>query len=229
MKDFATCLYMLGGRNAYEFVRINLVGSIPSIPSLRVGIVSEKKQYVEGEFYFDRLKNYMESFNCTYAFIGEDCTSIVPKVHYDVHSNCFIGFNLPLRNGFPSTRCFSTNSLAELETWYNKIDKASLLNVHVVQPLRPLNSTSLPSFILSAYGTNGKFTARDILQRWLKIFDFCLERNIRILGFASDCDPRSLNAMRNAMGFFSKSEVKLEEYQNYFNISLLKVSNLLQR
>ncbi|CAF5113713.1 unnamed protein product, partial [Rotaria sp. Silwood1] len=92
----------------------------------------------------------------------------------------------------------------------------------------PLNSTSSPSFILSAYGTNGKFTARDILQRWLKIFDFCLERNIRILGYSTDCDPRSLNAMRNAMGFFSKSGVQLEEHQHHFNISLLKVSNLLQ-
>ncbi|CAF2168973.1 unnamed protein product [Rotaria magnacalcarata] len=227
-KDFATSLYILRGRTAYEFVRINLVGSIPSIPSLRVGITSEKNQYVEGEFYFDRLKDYMDSFNCTYAFIGEDCTGVVPKVHYDVYSNCFIGFNLPLADGFPSTRYFSTNLFAELEMWHNQIDKASLLNVHIVQPLRPLNSTSPPPFILSGYGTNGKFTARDILQRWLKIFDLCLERNIRILGYSSDCDPRSLNAMRNAMVFFSKSKVQLEEHQHHFNISLLKVSNLLQ-
>ncbi|CAF0919561.1 unnamed protein product [Adineta ricciae] len=225
VKDFATCLYILGGRNAYEFARINLLGSIPSLPSLRTGIVCEKNHYVEGEFYFNRLKVYMDCFKCTYAFIGEDCTGIIPRVHYDVSSNSFIGFTLPLTEGFPLTRHFSTNSLTELEFWHNKIDKASLLNVHVVQPLCPSNSKSAPSFILSAYGTNGKFTARDILQRWLKIFDSCFEHNIRILGFSTDCDPRSLNAMRNAMGFFSKSEIQLAEHPHQFNISLLKVNS----
>ncbi|CAF1547372.1 unnamed protein product, partial [Adineta ricciae] len=42
VKDFATSLYIIGGRNAYEFVRINLLGSIPSLPSLPPGIASEK-------------------------------------------------------------------------------------------------------------------------------------------------------------------------------------------
>ncbi|CAF1408727.1 unnamed protein product [Adineta steineri] len=115
-------------------------------------------------------------------------------------------FALPLTDGFPSTQYFSTNLLADLEMWYDQVDKASLRNLHVVQPVCPPGQTSPPSFILSCYGTSGK--------------------NIRVLGFSTDCEPRSLNAMRNAMGFFSKSEVQFEEYPHHFKISFLKVGKL---
>ncbi|CAF1587959.1 unnamed protein product [Adineta steineri] len=137
-------------------------------------------------------------------------------------------FALPLTDGFPSTQYFSTNLLADLEMWYNQVDKASLLNLHVVQPVCPSGQTSPPSFILSCYGTSGKYTAQDILKRWFKIFDSCLEKNIRVLGFSTDCEPRSLNAMRTAMGFFSKSEVQFEEYPHHFQISFLKVGKLIR-
>ena len=137
VKDFATCLYILGGRTAYEFVRINIPGSIPSLSSLRTIIRSSRNEYVGGEFYFDRLNCYMDSFKCTYASVGVDCTGVVKNIHYDVHSNCFTGFTLPLTDGFRSTRYFSTDRLADLEIWYNQVDKASLLNVHVVTPPPP--------------------------------------------------------------------------------------------
>ena len=93
-KDFAASLFILGGRNAYEFVRLYLAGFIPSVSSLRSAFTSLKFHYVEGEFQYERLKNFANSIQLKYSFCGEDSTSVVPKISYDTHSNCFIGFRL---------------------------------------------------------------------------------------------------------------------------------------
>ncbi|CAF2973604.1 unnamed protein product [Rotaria sp. Silwood2] len=227
IKDFATSLFILGGRNVYEFVRLNLAGSIPSLTSLRSTLTSSKFHYIEGEFQYERLKNFVNSTQLKYSFCGEDSTSVVPKISYDTRSNCFIGFTLPLKNGFPCTRYFSTNSLSELETWYEQVDRSSLINVHVVQITCPIGQPPPPPFLLSAYGTNSIYTSDDVLVRWFNIFDSCMTQNIRILGFSTDCDPRYLKAMRDSMGFFSIQQTKFEDHPNYFTISMLKVGELI--
>lgn len=224
VKDFATSLYILGGRNAYEFVRLNIPGSLPNIISLRPSLSSSKYHFIEGEFQYEHLKDFIKPFDSKYAFCGEDCTSVIPKICYDTRSNCFVGFTLPLKNGFPSSRYFSTNSMTELEQWHEQIDKSTLLNVHVVQALCSLDQAPPPPFLLAAYGTNCKYTAQDILKRWSTIFDICMNQNIRILGFSTDCDPRSMKAMRDSMGFFSKEQTGFEDHPNHFEISLLKAS-----
>ncbi|CAF1324126.1 unnamed protein product [Rotaria sp. Silwood1] len=118
--------------------------------------------------------------------------------------------------GLTCPRYFSTSSFGELEIWYEEIDKSSLINVHVIQPICPIGQISPPPFLLAAYGTNSKYTANDVLDRWSSIFDSCMNQNIRILGFSADCDPKQMKAMRDSMGF--------EERPNRFEISLLKVS-----
>ena len=101
-----------------------------------------------------------------YSFCGEDSTSVVPKISYDTRSNCFIGFTLPPRNGLPCARHFATNSLTELETRCEQVDKSSLINVHVIQIICPTNKLPLPpSFLLSAYGTNNMYMSDDVLLR----------------------------------------------------------------
>jgi hypothetical protein len=171
LKDFAACLYILGGRTVYEFIRLNIPGFIPSLPSLRPTLKSSKYHFIEGEFQYDHLKDFINSFDCKYAFCGEDSTSVVPKVSYDTLSDCFVGFTLPLKNGFPCSRYFSTNSFSELEHWYNEIDISFHINVHVIQALCARVQTSPPSFLLAAYGTNSKSTALDVLNRWSSILD----------------------------------------------------------
>jgi len=174
VKDFAASIFILGGCHVYEFIRLNIPGSIPSLTSLRSTLSSSKYNFIEGEFQYERLKDFISSADCKYAFCGEDATSVIPKVSYDTRSNCFVGFTLSLRNGFPCPRYFSTNSFSELETWHAEVDKSSLINVHVVQALRPVNQISPPPFLLAAYGTNSKYTAQDILNRWFQIFDSCM-------------------------------------------------------
>ncbi|CAF2051246.1 unnamed protein product [Rotaria magnacalcarata] len=199
IKDFATSMFIRGGR-------------------------CSKCNFIEGEFQYDRLKDYVDWSQYKYVFCGEDSTSVVPKISYNTRSNYFVGFTLPLKNGFPCTRYFSTNSLGELETWYEQIDKSSLINIHVIQPTCPIGQVPPPPFLLTAYGTNSVFTGEDVLARWSRIFDSCMTQKIRVLGFSADCDPKQLKVMRESMGFFSRQPTDFEDHPNCFKISLLKVS-----
>ncbi|CAF2109437.1 unnamed protein product [Rotaria magnacalcarata] len=222
VKDFAACLYILGGRTVVEFIRLNIPGFIPSLPSLRPMLQSSKYHFIEGVFQYDHLADFIKPFNCKYAFCGEDSTSVVPKVSYDTLSDYFVGFTLPLKHGFPCPRYFSTNSFGELENWYNEVDVSFNINVHIIQGLFSIGQTSPPPFLLGAYGTNSKYTALDVLKRWINIFDLCMAQNLRILGFSTDCDTRYMKAMRDSMGFFSKFETGFENHPDHFEISMLQ-------
>ncbi|CAF3584689.1 unnamed protein product, partial [Rotaria socialis] len=228
VKDYAVSLYILGGRNVYDFVRLNIPGFIPNLTSLRSILTSSKKYFIEGEFQYERFNEFIELSDCKYAFCGEDSTSVVSKVCYDSRSNSFVGFPLPLKDGFPCSRYFPTNSFGELEQWYEKIDKSFLINVHVIQAVCPSNRTSPSPFLLAAYGTNSKYTARDILNRWSKTFDSFMTQNIRILGFSSDCDPKQMKAMRDSMGFFSNEHTGFECHPDHFKISLFKIIKCIE-
>ena len=165
-------------------------------------------------------------FGCTHAFCGEDSTSVVRRSAYNARSNNFVGFTLALENGYPCPRRFSTDSLNELEAWHRNVDKSSLLHAHLIQALPADNRRSPPPpFLLAAYGTNGKYTAQDIMNRWSTIFDSCLVRNIRIIGFAADCDPRNLKAMRDSMGFFSNDRTRFDDHPDCLEVSTVPVSS----
>ena len=56
----------------------------------------------------------------------------------------------------------------------------------MIQPLPSSNNSTVPSpFLLSGYGVVNTYTSMDILRRWLFIFDNCLQKNIRIIGFST--------------------------------------------
>ncbi len=56
----------------------------------------------------------------------------------------------------------------------------------MIQPVQTTNQglASTP-FLLSGYGIDNTATANDIFQRWWYIFNRCLQRNIRIIGFST--------------------------------------------
>jgi hypothetical protein len=226
VKDFAASAYILGGPTLFEFLRLNIPGSIPNLTTVRSMLSSAKHQFIEGEFQYSRFLELVHPLGCKYAFCGEDSTAVIPKVSYDARSNSFVGFTLPLKNGFPCCQFYSTNSLDELKSWQNEVEKSSLLNVHVIQALTPVNQIQLSPFLLSAYGTDNRYKAHDILNRWSRIFDVFIAQNIRILGFSTDGDPKSLRAMRNSMAFFTKDQTIFLNHPNIFTISSLKVNEL---
>jgi len=185
VKRFALLLYILGGKLTYELIRINLAGALPHFVTLERLILNSNYSLNEGEFQFDKLKQYLNDNNVQFGFASEDCTGVIRKIKYDVKTNSFIGFSTPFDNGIPILQYYQTDSFEKLKTWFSTINKAPLLNVHMFQPL-PSSSTSLPSpFLLSAYGVENTFTANDVLRRWLFIYEGCIKKQIRIIGFSS--------------------------------------------
>lgn len=149
-------------------------------------ISKSNSKITEAEFRFDELKKHFDELNVKYAFCSEDTTGIIKKIKYDSTTNSFNGFPTPIDLGVPIKEYYQTDSFDTLKIWFNSIQKASLLNVHMVQPVQASNqSIILSPFLLSAYGVDNKTTADDILQRWYYIFNQCLQKNIRMIGFST--------------------------------------------
>jgi hypothetical protein len=72
----------------------------------------------------------------------------------------------------------------------------------MAQPMEP----NAPSFCLSVFGTNNKFSADTVLARWKTITDVLKQQNIEILGVSSDGDSRLLKAMKIASGLSVTSQ-----------------------
>ena len=202
IRDFGSCLFILGGRHVYEYIRLNISGFLPSLPIIQASIDSTTNRIVEGEFRYDLLFDFLSCQKTNFIVLSEDCTGVVPRIEYNVHSNTFIGFSPRLEDGLPQINSFSTESFSKLENWFETLKKSRLLNLHMVQPIN-LISSSCSIFILSAYGTDNEFTTWDILMRWMSIINQCDKKGIKVLGFSTDCDARYLRSMRLLMGFFA--------------------------
>ena len=59
--SIAQALYILGGRNVYEFARVNLFGALPSIPSSENYLAVVSGKVIEGEFRYDVLHHIQAS------------------------------------------------------------------------------------------------------------------------------------------------------------------------
>ncbi|CAF3340944.1 unnamed protein product [Rotaria socialis] len=110
IKNFALSLYILGGKLTYEFLRLNLPGSLPHLSLLNSSISSSDSRISEGEFKFDQLQKHFDSLNVHYAFGSEDCTGIVKRIKYDSTTNTFTGFPSLLDRGVPIKSYYQTDS-----------------------------------------------------------------------------------------------------------------------
>jgi hypothetical protein len=193
---------------------------LPNGTSVQTYIMSADDRFIEGVFRYDSMARHVTLVKARFAFCGEDATAIIRKVDYDSHTDTFVGFTPSLRNGFPLEKCYSTNSFDELKSWFAERDISSLLSVYVIQPLVS-NTLSTASYLLSAHGTNGRYNSLDIIRRWIEIVQQSMQRNVRVIGFASDCDPKFLKAMRLAIGLFaSMPNMPIEKHPNAFNVGI---------
>ncbi|CAF1482890.1 unnamed protein product [Rotaria sp. Silwood1] len=184
IKKFAICLYIFGGKQCYEFVRLNMPGSIPHLSTLGDLINISNMTLTEAEFKFDSLQKFQSGF----GFYSEDTTGIIPKVEYDSSTNSFIGFTTPIVDGIPLMKHYQADTFDDFKIIYKTNETAPLLNVHMFQSISTEDDpTNFPKpVLLSAYGVDNKFTAMDILRRWMYIFERCLDKDVRIIGFSTD-------------------------------------------
>lgn len=129
------------------------------------------------------------------------------SVSYDAFEDCFIGFTPPLNNGLPPINRFRTNSYKELEQWFETVDRSTLVNANLIEPLLTSVNSLVHSrpYIISAYGTDNKYSAIDVLRKWIYIRNELRKRDISVVGFSSDCDSRYLKSMQLSLGFFAKA------------------------
>ena len=200
IREFALLIFIFGGRNCYEFLRLNLPAALPHISNLELLIRNQECKMIECEFRFNLLKEYSRSANCNYIFVAEDATRSISCVDYDASSDTFIGFSSPLVNGLPQLNFFRTNNFDVLKEWCDEADISKFINLYMAKSL----TTSAPPIILSAYGSNNKFEAIDVIKRWLFIYNQCLIQGTRVLGFSTDGDSRYLKAMRLCSQFFAE-------------------------
>lgn len=110
------------------------------------------------------MAEYLESNNYPkYVFLSEDGSGLVQKVTYDIHSNQLVGLVLPFNDttGIPKMFSFEANSAEDIENFL-KLPKSTLVYIVAAKPL--INGAA--PFILHIFGTNNKFTASDVLNRW---------------------------------------------------------------
>ena len=93
------------------------------------------------------------------------------------------------------TNSFSTNSFSRLEEYYLDVPMAKSLNTRLVQPFSSsFNNNS--AYLLAAFGTDNTFKSTHVMSCWLRVFEECKSKGIRIIGYSTDCDSRYLCAMR---------------------------------
>lgn len=192
IKKFSIYLYFVGGRLLYETLQANLNNSLPSISTLFRFISLNKENVEEGEFRINQLKSFLVKRNLPLCvWISEDGTRITGKIEYDTNSNKLVGFVMPLIDGCPKTDTFMATSAREIINHFETGIKSDYAYAIMAQPLSP----SAPSFCLSIFGTDNRFTYEDVLKRWEKIHQLASDVGISIIGFSSDGDTRLLKSM----------------------------------
>ncbi|CAF4164695.1 unnamed protein product [Rotaria magnacalcarata] len=201
---FATCFFILAGVYVYEYVRINLKFLFPSVFTVKKFYT--QNPYSEARFRFDECVKNLNLYQCQYIFMSEDCSAIIPRVEYDSTFNVFNGLVTPILNGVPTENFAQFNSFDDLKQAIEITPRSNLVNVHLVQPISTSYQYTSAATVLSAYGTDNKINSIDVLKRWLYIYQQFYARNVRVLGYATDGDPKYLRAMRLASNFFVKTQ-----------------------
>ncbi|CAF3602415.1 unnamed protein product [Rotaria socialis] len=98
IQQFALLLFILGGRNCYEFLRLNLPAALPHISNVELLMRNNEQRILECEFRFQLIKEYYQSNNCNYVLSSEDATRCISRIDYVAQSNIFIGFSSYLVN-----------------------------------------------------------------------------------------------------------------------------------
>lgn len=206
MKMFMCYVKMLGGRLLYETLHANFSTSIPS-PSVINKFIAEKGQRItEGLLRSKEVAQHLRLNGLPLLVcVSEDGTRMVGKICYDPHDNKLIGFSLPLNDdGMPITDLFMARNAAEIEGHFlNKDNSVSTIAYTIM--VQPLSETAIP-YILTLFGTDNKFNAMDVMQRWNFIKTELRKEGIEVLIFASYGDARLLKGMKIESEIGSKQQ-----------------------
>ena len=204
LKKFSTALFIYCGPLAYDFLHQNMCQALPSLRTVQRIIHAQYKTLHEGIFRFDELLTHITDHNAPkIVSIGEDATRVIGRVDYDLETNRCVGFVLPLdANGLPIVDAYLATSFTVIEAMFNSASVSKYAYIYMAQPL----ASNIPPFCLACLGSDQKFTAQHILQRWQYIYSQCTKRGITVASFGGDGDSRIMKAMRVSVSLLRSSD-----------------------
>lgn len=205
VKLFASYLRMITGPLAYETIYKNLPAAIPSLSSTNRYIRASNVHVQEGILRCDELRVHLESRQFPLVVsLSEDGTRVVDRVQYDSITNQLIGFvpDIDPVNGLPIPFQFPARDAEEIVSHFsNENTVASFLNVVMAQPIK-----DAPPFCLLIYGTDSRYCAKDVVNRWKYITLELKKVGIRTLCWSSDSEPKFNASMRQLTEMGKKTE-----------------------
>lgn len=198
LKSYASYLRMIAGPLAYQTIQKNLPLALPSISGTNRFIRRSHHNIVEGVLRSDELFAFLNERNLPLAVsLSEDSTRAVNRIQYDSGTNQLVGFVLPRNeNGLPIPFAFKARTAAEIVEHFSRdIPVSHFFTTIMATPLG-----DAPSFCLSIFGCNGKFTAFEVTKRWTFITAELKKLGITTVSIASDSDPRYNSSMRRLSG-----------------------------
>jgi len=193
-KLFATYIYIISGKLAYETLQSNMPTALPTSSLISKHLQRVNQPVQEGIFRFSELKEFLLARRLpNVVWISEDGTRITSRIEYDPRTNLLVGFVPRLnRNGLPYSDGLEAVSEEAMKQIFANRVKAGTAYVIMAQPL----ADGAPPFILALFGTDNRFTAEDVAKRWAWMKLEAQKHDITIAGFSSDADSKPLRAMR---------------------------------
>ncbi|KAE8737720.1 hypothetical protein FOCC_FOCC016813 [Frankliniella occidentalis] len=178
------------GLMLYEFLVLNL--PIPSVTTVR-DTLSSKSTLEEGAFRFKELDAFLTLHNLPRKVsVSEDGTRVQGRIQYHRKTNQIVGFPLRLdANGCPIVGSYPATSSTIIGKYFSENTASKNAYCIMVQPL----AENAPSFCLALFGTNNKFSYKDIKNRWKWMRLEAKKYNIEIVNYSSDGDAKLLKAM----------------------------------
>ena len=200
--QFAASLYCLIGKSGYEMLQSNLGFALPSLSTVQK-LISREKKLKEGDFHFDELVEHLNKFNSPLVVnVHLDDTRIIHRIDYDSTTDVYVGFVLPLsEEKLPIQNAFCLQTFEEIKAAFNSNVVAKYAHCIVAQPV----SINAPSFVLFVMGTDSKYNAETITQRWNYIENELNRRHVQVLTFGADGAGPFLKAMINSSQLFQRS------------------------
>ena len=120
VKKFALALLILTGKAGYELLQKNLGDALPAYSTLQ-RMMGYKERMVEGTFYFSELVDHLNEWKAQkFVHVQLDDTRILNQVVYDVFTDRYVGFILPLLDGIPICDTFVFHKFEEIERAYHE-------------------------------------------------------------------------------------------------------------
>lgn len=196
IKSYASYLRLICGPLAYQTIQHNLEYSLPSLTSTNRYIKSPSSRVYEGVLRSEELLLYLNQRNLNLVVsLSVDATRIEGKPQYDSLTNQIIGFVLPLNeHGMPIPYSFPARNETEMCSHFSGTNvESTFLNVVMAQPV----AENAKPFCLLAFGSDNRYTSKDISNSWEHIVQELANLGIEVLTIASDCDPKYSASMRD--------------------------------